>query len=204
MQLLGSRPESGSPFAYTVIKAMVRGCAMYRLLQATVCVLLFISFAGAQTLTELAKKEKDRRAKNDKGEATKVITEEDLEKVHRPPNAGESSVAPKENSTSMNLASKLPKAGKSVDAWPEIFRQYAEIYWELKQYLGIAIDFKSHCEKGTPPPALPPVPGGYWILNCEEISESVKEIKMAMEMVEDECLDHARRLGVPYGRARLR
>jgi len=183
-----------------------RKVAMHKTFLSAGCLLLCAGLASAQSLAELAKKEKERREKIAESEAAKVITAEELTKTQGEESKKTDSETTDEvpQASSRGVIAESPKPSVTFDSWDDTFAQYREAYQEAKAHLKFAQDFQRHCEEGTPPPPMPRVPGGYWVVNCEGVPESIAEIRNLMTEIQEECLDQARRNGIPPGRARLR
>jgi len=172
------------------------------------------SGASAQSLAEIAKKEKQRREKLPPG---RVYGENDL---------GTSGTAemPADETTSQD--DETPK-GRLVDwrqrqeerdrkrneEWEKVFptfqsrfasvlavrEEYADLYFNG---LPIGADNKRiSCARIL---SRWSVPG--WTqhaITCESLEDKIREQEALLKEIEDECLESARRLGIPPGRARL-
>ena len=183
---------------------------MKRLGYAVICLVLSVGVTGAQSLGDVAKKEKERRKATEKDKPVRVITEQDLgtgspemddteDAEVEPSRAGPSTPAPAEPaSNSTGSRDRLAE-----DPWNDVFAGFREAYFEARQHLDLARQFQSHCENRTKPPPLPPIPGGFWLLNCEGLPDAIEQIRSEMNAIQNDCFDRARRMGVPPGRARL-
>ena len=173
---------------------------------ASVSLLIAVSLASGQSLGDLAKKERERRKSAERNEPVRVITDEDLSTSTPESEGGPAEVeasTPTETESSGNASVPPSRDRMAGDPWNEIFAGFREAYFEAGQILEFARGFQSHCENGTEPPPLPPVEGGFLMLNCEGIPADIERIRKEMNEIQEECFDQARRMGVPPGRARL-
>jgi hypothetical protein len=179
---------------------------MKKLSFASACLLVAASLTSGQSLADLAKKEKERRKNVEKDAPVRVITDEDLG-TGTPESDGEraevEAPTPTETESSVDASVPSSRDRMTADPWNEIFAGFREAYFEARQALETARGFQSHCENGTEPPPLPPVEGGFWMLNCDGIPADIERIMKEMNEIQEECFDQARRMGVPPGRARL-
>ena len=172
---------------------------------------------SAQSLGEIAKKEKKRREQITSA-ASSVITEETLSEdpaaaTSEPAEAsdetdlGEGEGPPRRPSIPDDYLSSTGKLESSepADEWAEIFAEYQQAYKEAKLYVQFAETTEKHCEDGTPPPPMPPIEGGgLWMIDCGSFEDAGKKARQAVKDIENACMNHARRLRVLPGRARLR
>ena len=165
--------------------------------------------ANAQTLGQVAEKERDRRAGLGKKHASEPITEAQLgsdreDEVNVVPEslASEDEI-PATHASDLSWA--LGDAVESVDAdpWPELYDQYQTAYRDAKAAWGQAEAFKNYCDEGSAPPERPGIVGWYWTVDCASMPEQVAQAQRSLRDVQAACHDHARRLRVPPGRARL-
>lgn len=197
----------------------MRGVSMLERVMGIYLALLIATAVGAQSLGDIAKKEKKRRANITKSEPTPVITESDLgdDRVDEAFDASASNEQPNRRPGGRPVipATVLPtpdSESESVsrantpptDTWDDTFAEYQRAYDEGKTFLRFVQSFERHCQDGTPPPPLPPIAGGYWIVNCDSFPDQIAQTQSRMKQIQHECANHARRLGVLPGRARLR
>lgn len=186
----------------------------------TAAVLLLAASVSAQSLGEVAKKEKERRKKLQESGASKVITETDLSGSSSAPagSTAEPETGEGDRDTDSAATGRRPaipdqidpvpkdpsvESGES-DPWPAIFAEYQKDYRDAKAWLDFLVAFDRHCKQGTPPPPLPPVEGGgYWMVNCDSFGDDIARAQTLLKKIQDTCHEHARRMGVPPGRARL-
>ncbi|TDI40474.1 MAG: hypothetical protein E2P02_16865 [Acidobacteria bacterium] len=169
--------------------------------------LFFYAFtANTQTLGQVAEKERDRRAGLGKKDASETITEAQL-------GSGQVTVVPE----SLVSEDEIPATGASdlswalgdaaesaeADPWPELYDHYQTAYRDAKSALGQAEAFKNYCDEGTAPPERPGFVGWYWTVDCASMPDQVAQAQRSVTDIQTACHDHARRLRVPPGRARL-
>ena len=175
-----------------------------------ILVLFFYALtANAQTLGQVAEKERDRRAGLGKKHASEPITEAQLDSgregevdvVAESP-ASEDEI-PADNASDLSWA--LDDAAESVDAdpWPELYDHYQMAFQDAKSALGEAEAFNNYCDEGTEPPERPGFVGWYWTVDCASMPEQVAQAQRSVTDIQTACHDHARRLRVAPGRARL-
>jgi hypothetical protein len=172
------------------------------------------SVVSAQSLAEIAKKEKQRREKLPAG---RVYSERDLgASGSAEPTAdeeeGQDESTPKEKLDDW-MERQEDRDRKRDEKWKEIFAsfksrfatvlaqrdEYADLYFNG---LPIGADNKRiSCQRIL---ARWSVPG--WTqhaIACESLEDKIREQEALLKEIEEECLEAARRLGVPPGKARL-
>lgn len=163
--------------------------------------LFLIAFpASAQSLGELAKKEKERRQKLP---PSKVITEEDLKKVGGDTfsvsgvEAAPSTRQESETGSSANSSSSPSQKDREI---AELHARYQQRYDSQKASIARAQEHLADCQAAR----------GIYILNraskrdCRSAEQSVREAEDALRRIEDELMNEARKAGIPPGRVRLR
>ncbi len=185
-----------------------------RLLYVLALVVVTASLASAQSLAEIAKKEKRRR---DKIPAGRVYGEHDLR------TSGTTDVPLEAEETQENeiprdkiddwVHRQEDRDRKREEEWDRTFPafksrfasvlavrdEYADLYFNG---LPIGADNKRiSCARIL---ARWSVPG--WTqhaIACESLEEKIKAQEAILKEIEEECLEAARRLGIPPGKARL-
>lgn len=181
-----------------------------------VIILSFAATTGyAQSLAEIAKKEKKRRDSN--GKSVKVITEEELnddaedsadgdEPVER---ADESAADRKAADTRSGASPKRhPEIESLQEAWPSLFADYQRRFREKKAERAELLPIKKECESSVAPIA----PAGYrlppsWGVGkevCESLPGRFARIEADLKQIQAECFDEARKHYVSPSTAELR
>ncbi len=186
----------------------------------TIGIFIFATTINAQTLGQVADKERDRRARLGNEHTREVITEEQLGSGEKPdqqpgqqndavgqavPLADDEAIANDRpvipDGPVLSYVSDADNA--TADPWPEIYDQYRTAYQEAKAMLNSAQAFESYCEDGTAPPEKPGFRGWYWTVDCASMPGEVARAAQSIKDIENACHDHARRLRILPGRARL-
>ena len=180
---------------------------MKKLFFGSISLFFVVGLVGAQSLGEIAKKERERREAQNR-EPVRVITDQDVRTGPEESDdalPGETLTPSVEDSSDASAEAPVMSSRErlAADPWNEVFVGFREAYNEARQRLEVARGFQRHCEDGTEPPPLPAVPGGYWMMNCEGLSADIEQIQAEMNAIQEDCFDRARRMGVPPGRARL-
>lgn len=177
---------------------------MHRLLLLTGCILLCAGIASAQSLGAIAKKEKERRGKLADNESSKVITEVDLGDGPSDDANEEVGAMNRPRPSNSSVSSRAAAETSKSDRWDDIFENYRRAYRNAKTALEFGRAVQSHCEDGTDPPPMPAIPGGVWMLDCTTTESRIERVEKSMKQIEQDCYNHARKLGIPASRARLR
>jgi hypothetical protein len=169
--------------------------------------LLTTTVLSAQSLAEIAAKEKERR---EKIPPSKVLGNEDLAGAE-----GNVSVTGKKTEPEAIAtvpAEPLPTANKKSD-WPEVFASCRSRYDAAKKLRDEKQDLiVNGLPIGTDLQRIPCqriminefTPG--WIryaIDCERLEEEVKAQEVEMQKIQDDCLNEARKRSIPPGEARL-
>ncbi len=165
---------------------------------------------NAQTLGQVAEKERDRRASLGIKHAGELITEVQLRSGREDEvDADPETIVPKDEFPAREasiLSLALGDAAESVDAdpWTELYEGYQTAYRDAKAALSDAEAFKGYCDEGSAPPETPGIVGWYWTVDCASMPKEVAQAEQSVQDIQMACHDHARRLRIPPGRARLR
>lgn len=165
------------------------------------CLFLLLSgIAYSQTLGEVAKKEKERRKKNEKSEKVKVITEKELSEAEGEVNLIEDleQTSEKENQI-LNPTSPDAVSQKDLQ-WEEIRKQYNDVYQKQKKHLEFLRGHQKYCEDGTPPPGF----ANLTIVNCNLLPQDIAATEKKIKDIQEALYEIARKNGIPPGKARLR
>lgn len=175
---------------------------------------LTASLASAQSLAELARKEKERRKSNDGTTGVvEVYSDEDLDGDDRdsaeppqtePPPGAE----PEEDS---GLDDWLEKKEAERADWSDRLVRYQERYTEQKARLAQLAAIKTECDRDAAPvPTMEVyvesgsyVTWGFGHATCEALPGMVSEIERTMRAIEVECRADARRHFIPPAEAAL-
>lgn len=179
---------------------------MKKLFFVVICLFLAGGLVSAQSLGEIAKKEKERRKNTAKDKPVRVITDQDVRTAsdEESDESTEEETSPTPVTSSSTESPALSSREEmAADPWNEVFSGFREAYFEAREALEFLRGFRNHCENGTEPPPLPPILGGYWMLNCEGIPDDIERVENEMKEIQEAAFDRARRMGVPPGRARL-
>ena len=165
---------------------------------------------NAQTRGQVAEKERDRRASLGIEHAGELVTEVQLRSGREDEvDADLDTIVPEgefpaREASVLSLA--LGDAAESVDAdpWAEFYEGYQTAYRDAKAVLSDAEAFKGYCDEGSAPPEKPGIVGWYWTVDCASMPKEVAQAQQSVQDIQTACHDHARRLRIPPGRARLR
>lgn len=177
---------------------------------AAACLVVAAAIVSAQSLAELAEKEKKRR---EKLPPSKVIRDDDL----RSSGSG-ASVSEMGTEGADSPALDPPQDAESVHEemqsdWPEVFAACRSRYDAAKALRDQKLDLiVTGLPIGTDLERIPCArimtneftPG--WVryaIDCERLEEEVKEQEAEMRQIQDECRNEARIRNIPPGEARL-
>jgi hypothetical protein len=166
------------------------------------CLLLLLSnVAYSQTLGELARKEKERRKKNEKSEKARIITEKELTETEGEINIVEELDPSLDDNEPLSATTPGSSSKKSNNSqWVSIRARYADAYLKQKKHLAFLRRFESFCKDGTPPPQMPSLT----LINCEILPQDIAATEEQMKQIQESLREVARKMGIPPGQARLR
>jgi hypothetical protein len=170
---------------------------------------LTASIANAQSLAELARKEKERRESNDATTGVvEVYSDDDLDDDD-PDNAEPPAEAESEDDTSLDDWLDDKEAARAD--WRERLAGYQERYTEQKERLARLAQIKTECDRDAAPVPTTEfyVASGSYVtwgvgnVACEALPEMVSECERTMRAIEVECREDARRHFMPPAEAKL-
>ena len=182
-----------------------------RTLCVLICLAVTASVATAQSLAEIAEKEKERRRKLP---ASKVIRDQDLATAQGNVSVTGSEAEPE----SVDTAAAEPTPAAPVEEepesdWPRVFASCRSRYDAAKADRDQKQDLiVNGLPIGTDLERIPCsriminefMPG--WIqyaIDCERLQEEMKAQEAVMKEIQEECLNEARIRNIPLGEARL-
>ncbi len=181
-----------------------------RRFSALIPVLLLVSFAHSQSLSEVAKKEKERRKKV--GEKTEVITEKELSRAEgenvssmgEAAGSSEPEGAWEKKETSAYEEMKERDAlrdRETFDKWTVERQKFAQGLSMARSHVAASEQaFERECTgKKRKDPNL--TSAGLWG-QCNRYKEQIKEAKKELRRIQSDCMDAARKLGMLPSRAR--
>ena len=173
---------------------------------------LTTSLASAQSLAELARKEKERRKSDDATTGVvEVYSDEDLDDDDRDSAEPPPGAEPEEDS---GLDDWLEEKKAERADWGDRLVRYQERYTEQKERLALLALVRTECDRDAAPvPMLPTtdvyVESGSYVtwgvghVTCEALPGMVAETKRTMRAIEVECRADARRHFIPPAEAEL-
>lgn len=172
---------------------------------------LTVSIASAQSLAELARKEKERRKSNDATTGVvEVYSDDDLDDDDENPDNVEPP-AEAESADDTSLDDWLDDKQAARAAWRERRAGYQERFTEQKERLALLAQIKEECDRDAAPVPSTEfyiasgsyVTWGVGNVACEALPEMVSECERTMRTIEVECREDARRHFMPPAEAKL-
>ena len=179
-----------------------------RTLSLLVCLAVTASVSTAQSLAEIAEKEKERRQKLP---TSKVIRDQDLATAQGNVSVTGSKAEPEPVDTAPTPA--VPVEEEKESDWPRVFASCRSRYETARTIRDQRRDLiVNGLPIGTDLERIPCsrilinefLPG--WIqyaIDCERLQEEMKAQEAVMVEIQEECLNEARIRNIPPGRARL-
>jgi len=182
-----------------------------RTLPLLVCLAVTASVSSAQSLAEIAEKEKERRQKLPR---SKVIRDQDLATAKGNLSVTGSEAEPETVDTAASEpAPAAPVEEEPESDWPRVFASCRSRYDAAKAVRDQKQDLiVNGLPIGTDLERIPCsrilinefMPG--WIqyaLDCERLQEEMKAQEAVMKEIQEECLNEARIRNIPPGQARV-
>jgi hypothetical protein len=176
---------------------------------------LILAFAGAQSLAELAKKEKERRKAADETEAVEAYTDEDLPEDQdggeAAPQKLEKPALDREKKVDSGLEEWQGRKDSDKTAWRKRFAEYRARFAEQKERLATLRRSKEQCDSDQMPVGVVDamsaengdVSWGLGPEGCAALPGRIAETEKAMRALQTECASEARQRSIPPSEARL-